>query len=209
MSKYRKHEVETKVKEAYSILSNVIGNAIAENGPLDDWDYSFSTKDFSAQYIEPYLKYTMKTNVVSYQTYNIDALNHSHEGYYYYRNYDPMWYKLANGMLLLVKIPHATYTPNAIFIVDINSSKGPNRAGVDVFTFYITKEKEPRFDTCNQAYYDTCKWSSEKILAEQNAGGNGQGFCCANYNGPYNGALCARVIQLNGWKIPDNYPIKF
>ena len=40
-------------------------------------------------------------------------------------------------------------------------------------------------------------------------------YGCSNIKGAIDGCFaapnkcCSRIIQLNGWKIPDNYPIKF
>lgn len=141
-------------------------------------------------------------------------------GYYYYRVI------LKNGMSLgLHKINFLGVPSNRIFIaVDINGKKGKSIVGKDVFFFTIipnaqynasrggytdiTGEILPGFiwhgyRTKLSSYYQTGEmyFDINKILSED---------CSktANASEQYKiaGGLCARALELNGWKMPKDYP---
>jgi len=203
ISKYQKSIVEARLSSTYSILSNAFSLSVTENGPIEEWyePPHLSTPEFMEKYLLPYLKHKPK-QIPGYAIYasNGQAIaNH-------FAN-QQTW-SLDNGTILTAQIiTNPTNFDAAYFGVDINGKKGPNRLGYDVFAFFITVTKPMRFDTCNSSG-GGCNRSIDDLL---NAPGN-DNVCSVTSmtnGGKYIGQSCTRVIQLSGWKIPDNYPIKF
>ena len=65
MRSYRKHQIETSLKYAYTILSNTLTMAQTEYGSLPEMveacvsdDYNERTNCFTNKYLKPYLKYS-------------------------------------------------------------------------------------------------------------------------------------------------------
>lgn len=77
-------------------------------------------------------------------------------------------------------------SPYPAFLVDINGTAGPNKTGVDVFHFELTEKQLGCLEKASSS--DTKEnWCNDKNRI---------------------GAACSCLIQQNGWKIPDNYPVK-
>ena len=215
---YKKHQVEVGVKEAYSILNNAILMAKAEYGSIDEiideaQTHNSSDKEksdyFTNTYLKPYLKYSKSCDRETSSTCKIVSVDR-------YKKLDGTtpnlgnlrphyWSSLAlnNGMLLGV-IGGNGYYP---FIVDINGGKGPNQVGVDLFYFGLSKAVEPG------------SWSYGYNRAGNGVGcGNGGALYDPNSpaswnvnkcdNDINNGYDCSCAIMMNGWKIPDDYPVK-
>ena len=212
MSKYRKHKVETKVKEAYSLVNNIVGASKIDNQQLTEWDYSLPKEEFAKKYVEPYIKYSQKFyagNNASQYYYTQNTANR--QTYMWVALASTPCYKLDNGMILAIFNNTTGYGayPQAVFSVDINGDKKPNCAGRDIFSFYIPNRHpvykfvdDNTIATCTGIPDGSCSTSINEIL-------NHPDRCNKDSTSYYNGGSCARVIQLNGWKIPDNYPIKF
>ena len=144
--KWRDHADVVKVKEAYSILSNAYKMALAENGPMESWDwpapngsYSSANYDYFGSVLSKYLKvqkycghnrgcfdavYFKKVTSGDYTS--IGLLRDQHGKMI-----------LANGMRLFIDINNPRYMDNSHIFVDINGAKGPNRFGYDAFTIPI------------------------------------------------------------------------
>ncbi len=56
MSAYQKHVVETRLKQSYSLLSQVVKLATVDYDDPSGWDTNLNTEDFANTYIVPYLK---------------------------------------------------------------------------------------------------------------------------------------------------------
>ena len=198
---YKKHQVETGLKEAYSILSNALTMARSEYGEHEDMiadsiankgnNSNNWTPYFSEKYIEPYIKFSRKCTIggnlcspIFTNTY-IKAINDDWAGGLNGWWDTRAWQKLilANGMYL--GIIGITSDKSVRFIVDINGNNGPNRSGTDIFYF-----------TFDENYKLIGGSGFEKYVGK---------YSCSNSVG---GADCSAIIQRNGWKIPDNYPVK-
>ena len=209
MQSYRKHQVEVEIKAAYSILSNALSMAKAEHGPLEEliessWD---NDDDFCKNFLEPYIKFNKKLKPGEVVWANTDGqvfskgmslkkLNgkEQHTGY----TSPALWtqYSLSNGMALGVFVQKQAKQVN--FIFDINGKKGANQIGHDIFYFVVSAsvDGETSWDyvnrttgklVCGTWAYDPLKYKGKC---------NGEGF------------YCSCPIMYNGWKIPDDYPVK-
>lgn len=195
-----------RLKEAYSLLNQVIKLSVAENGDTDKWDYTYEGSaytgggnNFSEKYIEPYLKILGK----GYWQYGKQTLFYPADNYYYWSasNQTSYVYNLPNGItmsILHLADPNgANYSwdngYSIYFTVDLNGPKKPNTGGRDMFTFILPTTKTYRdaslykpnmiypFNILNRG--DTCEFTSNKSAVG-----------------------CANVIIKNNWKFPDNYP---
>ncbi len=226
MSNFRKSQTETGIRVAYKILNDalmmpvVTGKApnmsamiIASNTAPDlTDDFGSIINHFATNYLVPYLKvaktceYGIKDTTcgILYPSKTIDGTRIPNMGMY--NPYQKYRIQLTNGM----EIGVGKYTNGAddgfSFLVDINGKSGPNRLAYDQFYFVISADKP---SWMNDPYYDSkhnfiqgglsyrCRTSENAFDASINS--------CNNTN---SGAGCAAVLQQNGWKIPDDYPVK-
>ena len=100
---------------------------------------------------------------------------------------------LSNGMLLSVTSPISKSVEQgniAVFIININGLKKEQpQMGKDIFGFSFFDDNK----LYSGAIYDKRPHTYEGDAVRE----------CSD-----SGMLCAYVIMTNGWKIPDNYPVK-
>ncbi len=224
MSNFRKSQTETGIRVAYKILNDalmmpvVTGKApnmsamiIASNTAPDlTDDFGSIINHFATNYLVPYLKvaktceYGIKDTTcgILYPSKTIDGTRIPNMGMY--NPYQKYRIQLTNGM----EIGVGKYTNGAddgfSFLVDINGKSGPNRLAYDQFYFVIAA------GACsgNQYYCDKhnlirggfpyrCRTSDYEFEESINK--------CINKT---DSTGCAALLQQNGWKIPDNYPVK-
>ena len=222
MQNYRKHERITQIKSAYSIIQNAVKMSIAENGNTDGWAYNESF-DFAEKYIVPYLKIAKKCGTGTYNYYGKGCFDDNDkngswkylDGEYNDGNggYGPNFYynvKLQNGMSLGIWAAASNLFQYGyylvLFVFDVNGSKGPTQAGNDVFAFVM--------DTRVGIVYTMSRGHGNNgitiVSKETNIN------TLLNYTEPYScnisairsGLGCTRILELNHWEFPDNYPIK-
>ncbi len=199
MSNFRKREIETALPIAYKIIDDAMKLAVITNGHPSTWTYDGSI-GFAEKYFIPYVKVGkncgLGTGWFEYGTgcfkYSADYKN----GYWYMLNntianfggWDSRWYNtmiLANGMHVGIRgdeSQNQNQNSQLRFVIDVNGKKGPTKIGVDVFTF-VFKPHQNKF----------VEWENDNDAA-----------CTLDKKG-YN---CTQTVQQNGWKFPDDYPIK-
>ena len=197
MQSWRKHERITQIRTAYSIIQNATRMAIAENGNPDGWDFNTSAS-YASRYFIPYVK-TQKlcgTNTYSpalakgcfnglgnggWTRYDGTVENPSGGGYgsnYYYN------FILSNNMHVGIWTNHSL-TQHVTFVVDVNGNQKPNILGNDIHSFSFNS---------NSGKMDNTRWLTSGLQTYKNK--NWNGYCAPYY------------IQHNGWKFPDDYPVK-
>lgn len=211
IEKYEKYTIETQLKKTYSELENLINLSTADNGSFEHWDYT--NKDMFDKYFKPYLKAEMcgeQNNeycFLKYQNSNLRAFRFAN-GELVDAN-SGHWatapkYLLSDGRAVIIEsVYDTTFNRNwkyINFVVDVNGSKGPCVMGWDVFLFTL---------------YNYKHGNKEKIGLKLGSIGGGDGAYthtserilenCYN-DGGYD---CGLLIQRNGWKLPDNYPLKY
>lgn len=205
---YQKHVTVNRLKEAYTIFSNVIARSVAENGEITEWEKTTDV-DTVEKYILPYMKgittTSRKTKLALSKTTN-----------YIYWNYNKS-YNMPNGMSFAFIPGVGAFVSEGltrIISVDINGDdKGPNTAGKDVFTFSINREK-PDFIPIGleKKYSGGQPITREEMLGKSDrfsyvSGRNGfSGACAAVGDLRYSGLYCAALIVMDGWKIANDYP---
>ncbi len=197
---YKKHVVETRLKRFYSTMNQAIAMAKIDYGDYRDWDFwldnsfdddgnlinkSDKVRKNVEKYFMPYLNIVKVKEIVD---------NHSNKNYLYY---------FPDGSAFLF----GWYSTNDIFYYTNNPEKcmnSENSSGKCLFIFQFN----PLYCTvnwiksCNKGIepYKMC-WANNDI----NFLYTSPTYGCKATGGNY----CAAIIQMNGWKIPENYPVKF
>lgn len=200
----------TGFQKAYSTLTQMVQSSEADNGFVNDWDFSYTAYDqdgtnltFFNQYFKPYLKITKScggTNGSGCWAYPIYKPNGNNFAAQPEIDVHFLKYILSDGMSLAI-IFRGT---NAIEIkVDINGPKKPNTMGKDIFDFILTRN--------NKIYTYNIKTGGVYF--------NGYGVdigntyydsygCSLSVNGDYAGSYCGAKIINDGYQIKDDYPWK-
>ena len=199
ISKYQKKQVETKLKQTYSVLSQALTMASANgytfNGSDAYREPSFNRKEYLTgifnNYIKPYVK------VGEDLGYHVGSVDFD-----YMRSHADYYFKLQSGVLVLISfstscynyVPETgacdeqgSYYYSLIFWVDLNGFAPPNEHGKDVFLmgispstnkfgFYPVNPDLPREQLLNY-----CKSSTYRYF-------------------------CGSLIMHDGWVIKDDYP---
>ena len=203
---YRKHQVEAGVKEAYTILDNAIKMGVAQNGLVSDainangTAFSYVGREWTDTYLVPYLK-VVKQNDMSITWSSLYSKAPKNLKGTTIASGSSYWRQLilANGMLIGVASAAGYFRIQ--FFVDIDGpNKGPNTVGHDIFVFsYFLPYTNSQGTVLN---------TGDKL----NAGDQSyEGYIYSNQAWARctdTGYNCANDIQRNGWKIPDNYPVK-
>ena len=215
MQSYKKHHVEVSVKEAYSILSNAIKMSENENGTTSEWDYSFLNTDFPKNKILPYLKVTKQCG---YGWENncfckFSAINNQDTPQY---NSWIYFASLANGMS--IGIQPFKYELGYIYIDIDGPKKGACKMGKDVFTFTVANKDNNYYKSSfgpgmfkaagNGIGNLFLMTKLEDLLGTDSTVWGSCNINGVNKNQILAGAQCAAAIAKNGWKIPDDYPVK-
>lgn len=189
MSNFQKKAVESKVIKFYSMMQNAIKMSTVDNGPYEEWIFDesifsksgqYSTfeqnKKYLEKYILPYIKYKSIEKADNYNRVIIKLQDGSTVIYSYQT--DQGWGLEALMMFTL--------------IVDGNIKNYSNH---NRFTFMSDK------DTLLKPF--DVQWNGNRNdLFTHSAWGCKTGV----WDGHKNPLYCAKLLQLNNWKIPDDYP---
>ncbi len=206
---YRKTVVETRLKKFYTTMNQVILMSERDNGPKEYWDeqpVSYDVDDdgnidktqeskmigWFNKYIKPYIL-TLDTNV------NINAVSGKVNIFF------------PDGSLAIIGNSSWIFYPEAKDYklgsrhngaIDID----PADSGIRYFTFFF----RPSLSTPSNKYHykkgvEPYKYGWDgnisSLINQSNVG--------CQQNAINERAYCTTLIQLNGWRIPDNYPFKF
>lgn len=208
---YKKYVIETRLKAITSTFMQAFKMAEAEYGDISTWDVSSTSLEFWKKYVLSYMSGVTIGKKTELSNYGYKTPILYTDGSVY-RALDSKYTRayLKNGAQMNFNYGYATKENGEKVMfqfwttIDINGSKGPNILGIDNFDLVKTVDyRQPMLDGAdmiiNKHYEpDTYELSYDKYtedeLYEQ----------CET-----KGTTCGGIIQRNGWKIPDNYPIKF
>ena len=188
---YKKHVTETRLKQTYSILSQAFYMAQAKYGEFKEWDRA-NGKTFFDTYWRPYLKVARecKEHGCGYVASSPRIFKRPNGSTYgtgfEYHPKTRYGVVLSNGTFIwfITRTRNSTPEDAQAIYVDINYTQGSNTLGKDVFEFEYTAEGIKPYgygaDESNQK--NNCKTI---------------------------GQFCSSLIMKNGWKIPNDYPVKF
>jgi len=184
ISKFRKNQIETRLKKSYSTLTNAIKRAEVDHGSVSLlWDTS-NLADFINTYIKPYVSNIKKITVTS------------------------SWINLylGDGTMWIIK-----KNAGIQFVIDINGDSKPNNNGYDRFSFYLLRaaaayhnagDGDVAWNTPTAGvYYDGYGMPKNYLINSQWRG------CSDSCTYGHARSYCSALIVRNGWKIPDDYPL--
>ncbi len=198
ISNYQKKVTVTRLKEAYSILSQAVLLAQRDHGSPQAWsthtgeivNKQQATTEFCEQYIIPYIKSPQIHGYKNVKDIGVQngyvALNKKPIGngnlaaYYYYYVIE-----LNNGQILYFSYNNDQQNKlcQVIVYIDINGKKGPNMFGRDAFLFDYDLEKGRLMPFDYRRTNSLCVKDAE-----------------------WGSITCANKIIKDGWQIKDDYP---
>ena len=208
---YRKNYTETRLKQAYSIMTNALDMAAVVSGKNtygnminDAISKSDKTGYFVQNYVIPYLSYKamcMQNDSVC-EFYPNNLKHYSGGSQSWIQGFDgttspnigkPSFYArflLKNGLVIGVW-DGSGCSGKFYILVDVNGNKAPNQFGYDVFVFSI-------FPNQPSIVPVACRCSVNNDFTK---------VATSSCSG--NGYECVFSIMRNNWKIPKDYPVKF
>lgn len=177
---YQKKQTVTKLKRAFSVLSQAVLMSELDNGSTEFWNYNLEAKEFYDIYLKKYLittedvQFSEIRKVVTYRYLN----NVEAEGAI--GNNNSYAIKLNDGTFVIIDGWFDAIEGNSRNIIfDINGLAKPNKIGRDVFYFRLYKKKG--------------------LIGYDESGDQG---CERNASG----YSCSQKIMEDGWEIKDDYP---
>ncbi len=209
VTKYKKMVTVNKLKKFYSVMSNATNLAIAEHGPMENWDdfSSYSNPQEVQKWFHKYLKPYLKI---------ID------EGTTEYRGVSRYTVTFADGSVMLLNnwagnTPdideetgkdnnHVADNHNGLihvkYFTDSKALKDENmKSCVNTFTFLFYDKFNKRYSfqpyawAVNRPENYNREYIKNQIIKDNEDGQGSQ--------------MCAALIMLDGWEIKDDYPVKF
>ncbi len=186
-----------RLHNIYNELSRIVTFSEVDNGPSDTWELPKSTqyKDmepFVKQYYMPYLSESFFVKVQDLEKrYTIlkdsDGIKTS-----------PL---ITNYLIMkdgaIVSFFYNKKHNYILMFVDINGQSSPNKIGRDVFVFI-------GFNGYN---YEVSTFGSFNNIGNLKYHETDKHYGCSNnMEIPFRNFYCAKVIELNDWSIPSEYP---
>ena len=202
---YKKKVVETKLAKFYSTMNQAIRLSEVDNGPLISWDEiqhtSINNEEGAHRYYKTinalswYNKYIAK--YIKTAKIEEDVMREGSLGIYF-----------NDGSLLLLSSSSWLFFPNANDlnlqeILENEYDRDKEDSGTKYFTFSFFRNiggtaSVPRGFTPYVSGWDGTR---EHLMNDSAVG--------CNKNVSNERAYCTKLLQLNNWKIPDDYPLKF
>ncbi len=205
---YQKTQTVTKLKKTYSALANTTNLAIADHGPVTEWEVGEdgtgqAAIDFANTYMIPYLKVSKNCETKTtgdcafyYSQLNDNIQRSSNSTYTRFYLNDGVFIALSiengireNGLNYRLVRMH----------IDINGQKKPNKFGKDIFFFRYYIFTGTQSSPYNGKFLPYSYNSSRDVLSGKTASSE----ACGKEG---NGYLCAALILKDGWRISDDYP---
>lgn len=192
---YQKKQTVVELKKVYAELQNAIKLSEIDNGPMSEWNFPEKCASDDPEEVKPfiekyYLPYFKNAKLVK-SPYKVSI------GALYFVRY---WVILDNGTIFGL---HSCIGSDYIWLfVDLNGIKGPNKVGRDIFVFDAYK-----YDGVGQNKYKLSFWGSYWDRNSVENLKNNKVYGCSKTNtDTLKNFHCGRLIELNNWEIPADYP---
>ncbi|MDR1326987.1 MAG: type II secretion system GspH family protein [Heliobacteriaceae bacterium] len=205
---YRKRVVETRLAKFYSVMNQAVKLSEVENGDKEEWEQIPTDKDELSEWYDKYLaKYIISTKTEAVIL-NFDDLTKppNSDGSLVHEAVDDFIIYFSDGSAGLIGSTHVYFFPNAKdadILKSSNNYKGEAEYGKAMFVFHFYPNSSNIYHKGKG--FEPYKWGwdgTEAMLRNDTVYG-------CNKNSLNEAGYCAALIQLNGWKIPDDYPFKF
>lgn len=197
MSKYREQTTMTKLKKFYTTMSQVQLRAIAEHGEVDSWDWVPKDGESNNQivldwYNKYFGQYLNDTKIIDRKVLKDNELVDG-----------GITVQLADGTILNVAnfaggYLHLNYFTNYKTFMDETAVHGK-----DSFLFGFSADTRSAEQNCLKRINGYICGPNENSLKNDSWGG------CYVKNPTKGNVYCTRLLQINGWKVPKDYPFKF
>lgn len=192
LSNQRKKVAETKLAKIYSIMNQAITLSEVENGEKESWLWNGLTTSQYEDTLEWYNKYLAKY----IKTTKIEKTNTSKEYLFLY---------FADGSILQI----APWLKDYQFYTDKQALKN-TKTGINNFSFMANPVLAEDKILVAEKYKYHLKKGFEPYAWNWDGTREGLFTTSNEYGcGEMHNAYCTKLIQINGWKIPDDYPLKF
>ena len=207
ISSYKKKVVEVKLNKFNSIMTRTLKLSSIDNGDIRTWDIS-DVEKFYNTYLATYLKVvnTEKIDDTHLNIYlhdgtafQLEKLTAIHLGFY------PDASTLSTGKLREFgkNVFMFLFYPDSGFALahDASLCNSPYLGdGTGFVPYFFYKGENDYWDSensCRVIVYPTAEQLHDILMNH------------ATYGCSIGGAYCTKLIQMNGWKIPDDYPFEF
>ena len=210
--KHQKEETVARLKKAYSSLSQTTQRAIADNGPINTWQYVSPSDKNPLKFVETYITPYMSIMNKCIDTSNNFKTTGSCKSEFSMLNgntsstlgSDTPRFILSDGTLISMILASGSDSNGDYIIVyiDINGAKKPNRLGKDVFKYYyyIKPGTNAHSILYNSKFVPTGIHKTRARLV------NEETYSCNKSVANEAGAYCSALIMKDGWQIKDDYP---
>lgn len=200
IAEFQKEQTVVRLKKAFSALSQASWKSIADNGPINTWEYPElsngqganynDAKKFLNKYIVPYISIMKGPMTLTSNNRNAKFLNGSD---FSYSSDWPIFY-FPDGTSVVNRLYRATTGGIYLYVyIDTNGDKKPNKLGRDVFLFDFPLDSEnPRFQPHGRGNSREHLVSTSSYQCNKHASGGGE--------------TCAALIMKDGWQIKSDYP---
>ena len=216
VANYRKAKVETDLKTSYSILQNLVKLSTVENGDPSTWGITNDDHDTFDKYFLPYLKGVYNCDPAEIESANetqkgrCQTAIYTSEDNYINTNLAKKKYILSNGIGIMYRSGGALTTTQRRGIFWIDISRGDKLVmGKNVFTYNLVVVNNGYFVTGTKDYMPNKSFCDSAYISRSKLINNCKRGASVIEDGFSMGLECTAMIECNGWKIPDDYPIKF
>lgn len=188
---YQKQQTVVELQKVLSTISNAYTMSVSQNGPGDSWDLpstwdAAGSTQFWNSYFVPYISVSRTCTSANYSQCWSSAST--------FLDGKPLtvgiyFLMLNDGTLINLSGGGSGY---GVMYVDINGFKKPNIMGKDIF-------KIDYYFTTGKVSLDGQGLSRSGILSPGD-------YSCSLDSGIAKGNWCGALIQIDGWKISDDYP---
>jgi prepilin-type N-terminal cleavage/methylation domain-containing protein len=192
---YQKQQTVVLLRKAYNDLNNAVKLSEVDNGPMESWNFPAAyndsqTLEFLKTYYLPYFK-DAKLFKIGEFSYNRPVALSMNCGI------------LLNNGTMFIFFPNISASYIWIF-ADINGTKGPNRIGRDIFVFdgYNFADHNGKKFVYRIKFWQVPSATNNDYLIKSS-----NDYSCNKENTHrFKNFYCGRLIEVSGWKIPDDYP---
>ncbi len=205
IQKYQKQVAVTRLKKAYSIISQALQLSQIDNGSVNTWDNTLDGHQFFEKYLKPYLKSVEEISASDLQKlaprFKLNGTPYTGTtfGGESSESGTGAHFIIADGSQITIN-RHASDASGLWVGIDINGLKKPNKVGHDTFLFYLSSVYglTPLGDKGPTGWLipDDVENKRDYILSDVSYA------CNANQSGYW----CSALIMLDGWEIKADYP---
>lgn len=198
ISNFKKHTVETRLKNQVALIQNAIRMAEAKHGSSTEWDVcddSFEcTKSRFEKYLAPELKVIKICDHDNFEECWTEPSSLTGQKGYLKPDWDiALSAILYNGTSLYLWSGENGNQMQIWFDID-GPNKGKAMLGGDVFGGVTSMARASIYSLPNP---------------NPNNANDARYYCSTEVSTQYAGRYCGYEIQANSWKIPKDYPVRF